>query len=147
MAMAPSSSAARMRPGVTSMMRARPWTESVMTPGLRPGERPRLGAQIGDGHGEQRHADALARGEQHVELARRRHRADLLREVEQLVGGVAHGGDDDDDLIASALGGDDAFGDALDPLRVLHGRAAVLLNDERHAVQSIGGDQRPDRSG
>ena len=44
--------------------------------------------------------------------------------------------------LPAALGGDDAFGDALDPLRVLHGRAAVLLNDERHGVQSIGGRPR-----
>ncbi len=31
-AMLPSSRAVRMRPGVTSMMRALLWTESVMTP-------------------------------------------------------------------------------------------------------------------
>ena len=113
-----------------------------MTPACEPGEGPCLGAQIGDRHGQQRHADALTGGQEHVELARRRHRADLLRQVEQLVSGVAHGGHHDDYLVAPALGGDDAFGDALDPLRVLHGRAAVLLNDERHAIQSIGADQR-----
>ncbi len=35
-AMAPSSSAARIRPGVTSMIRARPWVESVITPAWEP---------------------------------------------------------------------------------------------------------------
>ncbi len=36
MTMAPSSSASRMRPGVMSMMRALPCTESVMTPAWLP---------------------------------------------------------------------------------------------------------------
>ena len=70
--------------------------------GLRAGERPRLGAEVGDRHRDQRHRDPLARGEQHVHLARRAARADLLGEVEQLVGGVAHRGDDHDDVVAAS---------------------------------------------
>ena len=35
-AMSPAASACSMRPGVTSMIFARPWTESVMTPAWLP---------------------------------------------------------------------------------------------------------------
>jgi hypothetical protein len=42
--------------------------------GLRAGEGPRFEALVGDRHGQQRHRDPLTRGQQHVELARRRQR-------------------------------------------------------------------------
>ena len=71
-------------------------------------------------------------GEQHVQLAARRQRADLVGQVEQLVGGVAHRGDHHHDVVAGLAGGDDALGDPLDPLGVGDGRAAVLLHDECH---------------
>ena len=51
-------------------------------------------------------------------LARRRRRADLLGQVEQVVGGVAHRRDDHDDVVARLLGLDDALGDAPDPVGV-----------------------------
>jgi hypothetical protein len=41
--------------------------------------------------------------------------------------------------VTLALSGDDALGDALYAFRILDGRAAVLLNDERHGIKSIGG--------
>ena len=104
--------------------------------GLRAGERARLVAEVGDRHREQRHRDALAGGQQHVELARGRQRGDLLGEVDQLVGGVAHRGDDDDDVVAGLPGVDDPLGDPLDALGVGHGRAAVLLHDQAHGVPS-----------
>jgi hypothetical protein len=59
-----------------------------------------LGPQARDRHGQQRHRDALAGRQQHVELARRRQRRHLLRQVTQVVGGVAHGGHHDDDVVA-----------------------------------------------
>ena len=58
--------------------------------GLRPGEGPGLGAQRLDGHRDQRVGNALPRGQQHVHLPRRRGRADLSGQVEQVIGGVAH---------------------------------------------------------
>jgi len=85
---------------------------------LRPGERPRLHAQAGDRHREQRHRDPLPGSEQHVELAGRRHRADPVGEVDQLVGRVPHRGDHHDHLVAGLASGDDAPGYALDALRV-----------------------------
>ena len=71
-------------------------------------------------------------GEQHVELAARRQRRDLLGQVEQLVGGVAHRRDDDTDVVAGLLGGDDALGDPLDALGVGDGGTSVLLHDDAH---------------
>ena len=77
-AIAPSSSALWIRPGVMSMIRALPCARVGDHARLRAGERPRLVAQVGDRHREQRHRDPLAGGEQHVQLTRRRQRADLL---------------------------------------------------------------------
>ncbi len=105
--------------------------------GLRAGEGPRLGAERVDGHGDQGVGDALARGQQHVHFARRRCRADLAGEVQQVVGGVTHRGDDHDDVVACLLGLDDALGDAADPVGVGHRRSTVLLYDERHCLPSV----------
>ena len=68
--------------------------------GLAAGEGPRLVAQVGDGHRQQGHRDALAAGQEDVELAAGREWRDLVGEVEELVRGVAHGGDDDADRVA-----------------------------------------------
>ena len=100
--------------------------------GLRAGERAGLRAERLDGHRDQRVGDPLAGGQQHVQLARRRRRAHLLGQVQQVVGGVAHRGDDHDDVVALLLGLDDAFGDATDPVGVGHRGSAVFLHDERH---------------
>ena len=69
----------RSGPGVMSMILALPWARVGDHAGLRAGERPRLVAELRDRHREQRHRDPLARGEQHVELARRRQRASPAR--------------------------------------------------------------------
>ena len=72
--------------------------------GLAAGERPGLGPELGDRHGHEGHRDALARGEEHVELARGRRGRHLLGEVHQLVRGVAHGRDDDADGVTRTSG-------------------------------------------
>jgi hypothetical protein len=104
--------------------------------GLRAGEGPGVVAQLGDGHREQRHRDALAGGEEHVELTGRRQWCHLLGEVAEVVGRVAHRRDDHDHVAAGPFGVDDALGDALDAGRVGHRRAAVLLHDNAHGNQS-----------
>ena len=95
---------------------------------------PREGAhavpQVGDGHGDESHRHPLTRGEQHVHLARRRDGAHLLREVEQLVGGVSHGRDDDAHVVARLLRLDDAVRHALDALGIGERRTAVLLDNQ-----------------
>ena len=58
--------------------------------------------------------------------------ATCAREVEQLVGRVAHRAHGDDDVVPGTARVDDALGDALDALGVGDGRAAVLLHDQRH---------------
>ena len=100
--------------------------------GLAAGVRPGLDAHALDRHRQQRHRDALAGGEQHVELAGVGDRGDLVREVEQLVGGVAHRAHGDHDVVARLAGLDDALRDALDALGIGDARAAVLLHDEAH---------------
>ena len=114
------------------MMRALPCDGRGDHAGLRAGVRAGLVPEVVDRHREQRHRDALARGEQHVQLAAGRQRADLVGQVEQLVGGVAHRGDDHDDVVAGLAGGDDPLGDPLDPLGVGDRGTAVLLHDQRH---------------
>ena len=114
--------------------------------GLRPGERPGLRAQRVDGHRDQRVGDALTRGQQHVHLARRRRRAHLSGQVEQVVGGVAHRRDHDDDVVALLLGLHDALGDAADPLGVGHRGSAVLLYDERHCNEPFSVAEDPTKN-
>ncbi len=101
-------------------------------PGLAAGERPGLLPQGGDSHGQQRHGDPLAGGEQHVQLPPGGQRGHLLGQVEELVGGVAHGRDHDDHVVPGLAGLHDPGRHPLDRGRIRHGRAAVLLHDEAH---------------
>ena len=99
---------------------------------LAAGEGSSLHAEVRDRHREQRHRDALARGQQHVELAGRRQRRHLRREVEELVGVVTHRGDDDAHVVTVLAGRDDPLCDLLDALSVGDGRATVFLDDDAH---------------
>src|SRR5258707_14972030 len=58
--------------------------------------------------------------------------ADFFGEFDEVVGGVAHGGDDDDDLVAALLSFDRAFSGAVDSFCVGDGRAAEFLHDQAH---------------
>ena len=69
-------------------------------PCLGPRERACGVAEVGYGHGQQSHGDALAGRQQHVHLAAGRQRSHLLSQVDQFVGCVAHGGDHDTDLVS-----------------------------------------------
>ncbi len=110
--------------------------------GLRAGEADGVVPARLDGDGEQRHADALAGADQHVELALGGLRASvrraagthggLLGEGQQVVGGLAHGTDHDDDVVAVLLRTDDLIGYGAELVDVGDGRSAVLLNDDGH---------------
>ena len=95
----PSARASLIRPARTSRMRALPCRVSVMMPAWEPVNDLASDPEVGDGHGQQRHGDALAGGQQHVHLAGRRVGRDPPGQRDQVVGGVAHGGDDHHDVI------------------------------------------------
>ena len=73
-----------------------------------------MGTQGFHGHGHQRIGDALARGQQHVHFAPWWHGVDLGGKVEQLIGGIAHGGTHHDNVVALLLGGHDALRNGAD---------------------------------
>jgi hypothetical protein len=81
--------------------------------------------QEADGH-------LLAGGGDHVELAARRIGRDLLGETEQAIGLAGHGGHHDDELVALLVKVGDATRDVPDAVGGADGRAAVLLDDQRH---------------
>src|SRR5690606_6268739 len=58
------------------------------------------------------------RRQQHVHLPSRRVGVHGVRQFDELVGGVAHGGHHHHDVVAGPAGGDDAVGHPADPLRV-----------------------------
>ena len=70
--------------------------------GLRAGQRDGLLAEVVDRHRDERAGDALARREQHVELAHVRRRRHLVGEVDQPVGRLAHRRDGPDDVAGRA---------------------------------------------
>ena len=93
---------------------------------LRAGERDRLVPEVVDGHRRERARDALADGDEHVELSRLGVRRHLVRERDEVVGRVAHRREDGDDALALLAGGDDPLGDRLQPLGVGDGSPAEL---------------------
>ena len=108
--------------------------------GLRAGEGDGVVAQVVDGHGQQGRRDALAGGEEHVHLARGRVLGDLLGHLDELVGGVASGGDHRDHRVSRLAGIDDAVGHAFDAGGVGHRRTPEL---HHHDVGALGLALRP----
>ena len=106
-------------------------------PGLGAGQRDRQVPEVVDRHRAQGAGDALARGQQHVHLAGVGRRGDLLGHRDQLVGGLAAGGEDRDDRVAAFARGHDPAGGALDPLGVRHRGAAELHHHQRLAHSSL----------
>ena len=94
--------------------------------GLRARERDRPVPEVVDGHRAQRARDPLARGEEHVHLARVGRGGDLLGGGDQLVRGLAARRQHGDHVVALLLGAHDAPGGALDALGVGDGGAAEL---------------------
>ena len=115
------------------MIFALPWLVSVTMPACEPVNeiawRPRSMIAMDS----ERHGDALARREKHVELAVVRPLRDLPGELQQLVCRVAHRRDDHADLVAGLRRLHDPPRDVPDPLGVADRRTTVLLNDKSHA--------------
>ena len=93
--------------------------ESVSSADLSAGEADGFAAPWLDGHGHECDGDLFAGGEEliHFACGTGFGRSDLIGEVDEVVGRVAHGGDDDDDLMAGVLCGDGAAGGAMDASR------------------------------
>ena len=114
--------------------------------GLAAGEADGVAAQLANRHRQQRHRNPLAGGEQHVQLAPVRIRGDLLRQPEEIVGGVAHRGDDHDQIVTLAPGAHHPIRDLLDAAHVRDARAAVLLDNDRHCRMAEWQNCRKERS-
>ena len=101
---------------------------------LPAGQADGMAADLVQGHGQQRDADLLAGGQQHIHLTGRRVMADLRRLCDQVVGGIALCGHHHHHVIACVVGiGHDA-GHVENTVTVLHGRTAELLYDQRHSL-------------
>ena len=95
-------------------------------PGLRACQRDGAVAEVVRRHRGERAGDALADGDEHVQLARIRPRGDLMRERDQLVGRRAHGREDGDDAVALLVRLHEPLGHAPEPLRAGNARPAEL---------------------
>ena len=120
-----------MRTGRTSMMRAPEWRSLVRIPDCEPVNEIAASPRCLERHRQQRHRDALAARQQHVELAPRRRRRHRARQRQQLVGGLAHRRDHDDHALAQRHRRGHAIGDAPEPRRIGDARAAIFLHDDR----------------
>ena len=102
-------------------------------------------ALVDDRHAQQRHRDALARREEHVQLAAVRVLGDVVGEPHEVVGRLAHRRDDHDHLVSLAMGADDVLRDGPDPVGIRDRGAAVLLDNDWHATR-LGAASWPTRS-
>jgi hypothetical protein len=104
---------------------------------LGPGEADRLDADAREGDAQERHGDALPRGEEHVHLAAGLNAGHRVREGDEVVRGLAHGGHHHDHVVAVVAREGHVVGDCLDPVWIGNGCAAVLLNYECHRVTRL----------
>ena len=100
---------------------------------LTTGKADGLLTELGDGHGQKRHRNHLARGQKRIHLARVGTIGNGACKRHEVVGRLAHGRDYGDNTIASTLATDDALGDTPDALRIRDGCSAEFCNYYRHA--------------
>jgi len=86
-----------------------------------------LGVQ---GHAQQRHADALAHGEQHVQLPSWRSRIGLAGLLGQAIGGVTHGAHHHHQPLAGVTGRFQVAGHGAQALDIGQAAAAVFAHDD-----------------
>ena len=107
---------------------------------IRGGVEARLPAQQGnhrvthalDGHGQQRGGNLLPRGEEHIHLPLGGLFVDFGGLGDEVVGGIALGGDHHHHIVALLIGGGDNVRHIVDALGVLDGAAAELLYNQCH---------------
>ncbi len=79
-----------------------------------------------------RHGDPLAGADEHVVLAGRLDAAHAVGQVDQVVGGLAHGADHGHHIGALAAGPGDVVGHGTDPVGVADRRPSEFLDDQWH---------------
>ena len=133
----PAASASRTRSPLTSRILALPCDGVGDDPDLAAGEAHGVDAEVGERHAQQRHRHPLAGGQQHVHLAARQGLRDVVGELDQVVGRLAHRRHGDHDVVAVPLRERDVLGDGPHPVGVGDRRAAELLDDEGHGDQRL----------
>ncbi len=103
---------------------------------LRAGQRNRLDAHFLDRHRQQRHRDAFAGRQQHVEFAAFGLRCQVGSEVEQFAGGIAHRGDHRDHIKPGLAFRNDLACHQSQPFFAGDGAAAEFLYDDPHSSLS-----------
>ena len=130
MTILPSSSSFFIRSVEIDWMRALVCELSVRMPICPPVRLTASAAQRMNRHRHQRDAHLLAGREEHVHLAGRRVVGDLLRQVHQHVGLMAHRADDHHDLVAILLARIARRAAATNLFRIGDTRAAEFLNNQ-----------------
>jgi hypothetical protein len=106
-------------------------------PGLATGEADRLDTEICQGHAQQRHGDSLPGRDQHVHLAAGLRAGDVVGQLDEVVGGLAHRARNDDDIMAVTSGESHVLGDCTHAVWIGDGGAAVFLHDEGHGIHRL----------
>ena len=101
---------------------------------LPAGQADGMAAQLVQGHGQQRNADLLAGGQQHIHFTRRRVVGDFPCLGDQVIGGVALSRHHHNYVIARVVGVGHNARHVEDTVTVLHRRTAELLYDQRHIL-------------
>ena len=101
---------------------------------LPAGQADGMAAQLIQCHGQQRNADLLAAGQQHIHFTGRRVVGDLPSLGDQVIGGIALSGHHHYYVIARVVGVCHNACHVEDTVTVLHRRTAELLYDQRHIL-------------
>jgi len=98
--------------------------------GLTAGKANRRHPEIRQRHADERHADALTGGQQHIEFAAIGMRTYLIGHLDKLVGGPTHRRDDRHDTTTPAMQCGKTARNGADSCRRFKAGAAVFLHDD-----------------
>jgi hypothetical protein len=113
-------------------------------PDLAPREGRRVHAEVGQRHDQQRHGDALPGADEHVVFAWRLGGAHGIGQVDEVVGGLAHGADHGHHVGALPARAGDVVCHGTDPVGVADRGAPEFLDDQWHPDEAT--DCAPARS-
>ena len=90
--------------------------------------------EVVDGHGQQRHGNPFSNTYQHVQLSPARRAAHLLRQLQELVGGVSHRGDHHHHPCTGLVNACDLRSNTLDAGDIFHRRSPVFVDHNLHGL-------------